>query len=230
MQRVERLSNRVTLYLGDCREVIPTLGHIDAIVTDPPYGLGELWQGGKAESKGRWKLNDGGGNMAWDDIAPDFIPDIVTRCADAIVWGGHYYGLPPRRGWLVWNKILRRWSAGEAELAWSTLDQPVRAFDYSHGELANEGKQHPTQKPVPLMMWCLEFLPAAEVILDPFMGSGTTGIAAVRLGRSFIGIEVNEQYFDIACRRIGEALKQPDLFVEPKGPSDPESGNPDLFT
>jgi site-specific DNA-methyltransferase (adenine-specific) len=210
--RVEQIGN-ATLYLADCRLVLPTLGRVDAIVTDPPYGLGALWAGGRATSKGRWKLSDGGRETVWDERAPDFLPTILKLTKNAIVWGGHLYGLMPQRSWLVWNKIVRNWSAGECELAWTTLDQPIRAFDYSHGQLVHERKQHPTQKPEPLMRWCIEQLPySCRIILDPFMGSGTTGVACARLGRRFIGIEIEPRYFEIACRRIREAARQGDMF------------------
>jgi DNA modification methylase len=96
---------------------------------------------------------------------------------------------------------------------------PNRAFDYSHGQLATEGKHyHPTQKPLPLMRWCLELLPSAVTILDPFMGSGTTGVAAAKLGRGFVGIEIDAGYFDSACRRIEAALREPDMFITPPKP------------
>ena len=81
------------------------------------------------------------------------------------------------------------------------------------------GKQHPTQKPVALMQWCLGFLPDAKTILDPFMGSGTTGVACVKLGRKFTGIELDSDYFDIACKRIEEAYRQPDMFIAPPEPN-----------
>ena len=101
-------------------------------------------------------------------------------------------------------------------MAWSNLGKPIRAFSFSHGALASEGKQHPTQKPRALMEWCLIHVPsAAKIVLDPFMGTGTTGVACVNLGRSFVGIERDPDYFDIACRRIEEAGKQPRLFAEP---------------
>jgi site-specific DNA-methyltransferase (adenine-specific) len=215
MSRVEHLAEGVTLYLGDCREILPTLWLVDAIVTDPPYGLAEKWSGGSAASKSRWKLADGGDGTVWDDKAPDFLPDALKIARHSIVWGGHLFGLPSRRGWLVWNKIIRNWSSGECEFAWTTLDQPIRAFDYSHGQLVHENKEHPTQKPEPLMRWCIQQLPEdCYSILDPFMGSGTTGAAAVKLGRKFIGIEIEPKYFDIACRRISDALARPDMFVE----------------
>lgn len=218
--RREEIIGECRLLLGDCLQILPTLGKVDAVVTDPPYGLGDKWQGGKAETKARWKLNDGGSNMSWD-AEPSIGLNQALQCSpNAIVWGGHYYDLPPKRGWLVWDKIVRSFSSGHVELAWTTLEQPTRAFNYAHGELASEGKLHPTQKPLPLMLWCLGFLPEARTILDPFMGSGTTGVACVKMGRRFIGIEIDEGYFDIAVRRIEEAYRQPDMFV--KRPAPPE--------
>ncbi len=90
---------------------------------------------------------------------------------------------------------------------------------------AYRDKEHPTQKPVEVMKWCLGFVADAKTILDPFMGSGTTGVAAVKLGRKFIGIEIEPKYFDIACRRISEALKQPDMFIERPAPAKQEAFN-----
>lgn len=202
-----------TLYLGDCREVLPTLGRVDAVVTDPPYGLGELWQGGRA----KWPLARGGAECReWDAAPSDVLPSALAIADAAIVWGGNYYDLPPRRGWLIWDKIVRNFTSGHVEMAWTTIEQPTRAFSYAHGQLASEGKYHPTQKPLPLMEWCLGFLPNAQTIFDPFMGSGTTGVACARLGRRFIGCEIEPRYFDIACRRIEAEYRQPRLFAEPQ--------------
>jgi len=212
MSRIERLAEGVTLYLGDCREILPTLGKVDAVVTDPPYGLADKWArhiGGE----GKWPLFDAKA-MAWDESVSEAVYAAIEMADHAIVWGGNYYILPPRRGWLLWDKIVRQFSSGHAEMAWTTLDQPVRTFNYAHGQLASEVKEHPTQKPLPLMKWCIGFLPDAQTILDPFMGSGTTGVAAVKLGRKFIGIEIEPKYFDIACRRIQAALDAPDMFIE----------------
>jgi DNA modification methylase len=197
-----------TLYHGDCLEILPTLPKVDAVVTDPPYGLGTKWIGGKACTKARWKLNDGGANMGWDTVAPD----LSWIDVPAIVWGGNYHNLPASSGWLIWDKLVRKFTSGHCELAWTSIDQPVRAFNYSHGELASEGKLHPTQKPLPLMEWCLGFLPDAQTILDPFMGSGTTGVACMNLGRKFIGNVIERKYFDIACERIDAAQRQVRLF------------------
>jgi hypothetical protein len=112
---------------------------------------------------------------------------------------------------LVWNKGIRNMHFNDCEIAWcSQFREACRVFDYSPSR--QEPKQHPTQKPVALMEWCLGFLPDAVTILDPFMGAGTTGVACVRLGRKFVGVEIDPRYFDIACRRIDEAHKQGDLF------------------
>ena len=202
------------LWHGDCREVLPLLPRADAIVTDPPYGLGDKLKGGKANTKGKWKLTDGGDEMGWDDEAPAETVLALLGMADAaIIWGGNYFQLPPSRGWLLWDKLVREFSSGHAEMAWTTIDQPVRAFNFAHGQLASEGKVHPTQKPVALMMWCLGFLPKAKTILDPYMGSGTTGVACINLDRHFIGIERERKYFDIACRRIEDAQRQGRLIA-----------------
>jgi hypothetical protein len=191
------------LILGEALATLQTLGDLSAyaLVTDPPYGLGDLWRGGLK----KWPLADNGRGTVWDAAVAPWLADWVGRFACAIVWGGQYYPFPPSRGWLIWDKMLRKFTSGHCEMAWTSLDQPVRAFSYSHGELANEGKEHPTQKPLPLMRWCLSFLPEGMPVLDPFMGSGTTGVACVREGRDFIGVEIQEDYFALASRRIAEA-------------------------
>ena len=210
MSRVETIG-RATLYLGDCRDVLPTLGKVDLVCTDPPYGLGDKLS--TTSGVGAWgKLHIAGGH-AWDQSIPENIAEVVAAGSDAIIWGGNYFALPPMRGWLLWDKIVREFTSGHAEMAWTTLNQPVRAFNFAHGQLASEGKEHPTQKPLRLMKWCIGFLPDAQTILDPFMGSGTTGVAAVQMGRDFIGVEREERYFDIACRRIEQAQRQGDLFI-----------------
>ena len=205
-KRMEQIGD-ATLYLGDCLEILPTLPKVDAVITDPPYGLGDKWQGGTA----KWPLARGGAECRqWDMQTHPAVVTLPTYAATCIIWGGNYYPLPPARGWLLWDKIVRQFSSGHAEMAWTTLDQPVRAFNYAHGELASEGKYHPTQKPLPLMRWCVGF--TAGTVLDPFMGSGTTGVACAQLGRKFIGIEIEPRYFDIACRRIEDAYRQQPLI------------------
>jgi DNA modification methylase len=210
VSRVETIGD-ARLILGDCRDILPTLGKVDACVTDPPYGIEGTWSGGNSHGWGRFR----GQAEPWD-VRPDWFADwLVKQGGDAIVWGGQYLGLPASGSWLVWDKIVREFTSGHCELAWTNLGKPIRAFNYSHGALATEGKEHPTQKPVTLMQWCLGFVSNAQTILDPFMGSGTTGVACANLGRSFIGIEREPAYFDIACRRIAKAYEQPRLFDEP---------------
>lgn len=221
MNRVEHLAEGVTLYLGDCLEVLPTLDRFGAIITDPPYGMNAAIGGITAGKSSRWALSTAKSAWApkpqkWDSEAPEIVQSFAGRADQIIIWGGNFFPLEPRRGWLVWNKIIRNFSSSVCELAWTNLDAPVDCFDYSHGQLASEGKHHPTQKPLPLMLWCAGKTRGS--ILDPFMGSGTTGVAAVKLGRRFTGIEIDPGYFDTACRRIEAALKQPDIFIEPPKP------------
>ena len=206
MSRIETIG-RATLYLGDCRDVLPTLGKVDAVVTDPPYGIGV------------GKMNLGGcvaARMAktnWDDEQPDLTPILAIE-GSKIIWGGNYFSLPPSRGFIVWDKGGRfeGRSFAECEFAWSNLDSVARLIRFN--QLREEGpREHPTQKPVFVMRECLNRLPNAQIILDPFMGSGTTGVAAVQMGRDFIGIEREEKYFDIACHRIEQAQRQADLFI-----------------
>ena len=209
-----------TLYLGDCLEILPTLGPVDAVVTDPPYGIDYGRSGGFSASHGwgNWREN-----VKWDASRPS--PDLfntLLRCSrEQIIWGGNYFAdlLPPRMRWLIWDKGQRNFSLADVELAWTSQEKAARVFDYARGKALKDGKEHPTQKPVSLMQWCLGFLPKSKVILDPFMGSGTTGVACAKMGRSFIGIEINEDYFEIACRRIRETYAQPDMLIEAARPA-----------
>lgn len=222
-KRIEYIGDAV-LIEGDCLDILPTLGWVDAVVTDPPYGLGEKWSGGGGRKRSSWRF-DPKEAKSWDMRAPDFVPDLVAPFDEVIVWGGNYFALPPSRCWLVWDKKQNdAWTTAQCELAWTNLDRPVRAFRLAQCEQANEDlKEHPTQKPRSLMLWCMKWV-SGRTILDPFMGSGTTGVAALQLGRRFVGIELDPGYFDIACKRVREAWKQPRLFDEPK-PAKPVNGN-----
>ena len=204
---MERIGD-ATLYLGDCREVLPTLGAVDAVITDPPYGIGF----GAKHTK--WSANRGVALGEWDNETPD-ISFLLDLTPDAIIWGGERFALPVRRRWLTWVKPDAAPTFASTEYAWTSRDAPARHFVYAVGAVNQERVEHPTQKPVALMEWCLGFLPSAASILDPFMGSGTTGVACARLGRKFIGVEIEPRYFDIACRRIEAEYRQPRLFTEP---------------
>lgn len=194
-----------TLIRGDCRDVLPTLGKVDAVVTDPPYGIK---RDGKPKSSSSHGGHKGYEFRGWDCSAPDgaVFEAIREVSGHQIIWGGNYFPqhLGPSMGWLVWDKG-QRISQSDAELAYTSLRQALRVFTLNRASIASDGAVHPTQKPLSLMRWCLGFLPSAQSILDPYMGSGTTGVAAVNLGRKFIGIELDAKYFEIACRRIREA-------------------------
>ena len=184
-----------------------------ALCTDPPYGIAHLWKKQHSGRNGKSVLWDG--KNEWDSrTLPGELGAAIALCEKSIVWGGNYYDLPPSRGYLIWDKI-QEFSNADSEYAWCSWAQTPRTFRYARAQLSSEGKEHPTQKPLPLMEWCLGFLPNAHTILDPFMGSGTTGVACARLGRRFIGVEIEEKYFSIACKRIEQAQRQADLFVRP---------------
>ena len=203
--RVEHLAEGVTLYLGDCREVLPTLGRFDACVTDPPYGIGI------ANNPVRQKH----ARSDWDDAPPDAsVFEIIAACSDEqIIWGGNYFGMPASQGFLVWDKKQpENFSLAMCEMAWCSRQHPAKMWRQS---VTAYEKHHPTQKPVPLMEWCLRFLPKASSIVDPFCGAGTTGIAAVRAGKSFVGIEKDPVHFATSCWRIADELSRPRMFSEP---------------
>lgn len=225
--RVEKLAAGITIYCGDCREILPTLGYFDAVVSDPPYGILSADSGSTAVRKA--KRTNGGklktrllsrSPISWD-VKPTahVISALRAISREQIFWGGNYLDLPPTRCVLVWDKQQPWENFSQVEIAWVSSDRPAALFRRS--ACAIPDKLHPTQKPIELMRWCLRFVPTAQTILDPYMGSGTTGVAAVEAGRAFTGIELDQTYFDIACRRISKAIEQAearksqtDLFLE----------------
>lgn len=223
MSRIEHLAEGVTLYLGDCREILPTLSHFDAVVTDPPYGIGKDGQKRTTGGHGGRKAYE---FMGWDSQRPD--PEIFALMLAAgrehVIWGGNYFAdlFPPTGKWLVWDKG-QRISQSDGELAWTSSQGALRIFELNRVALMTDGALHPTQKPVEVMRFSILQLNDPMTILDPFMGSGTTGVAAIDLGRKFIGIEVEPVYFDIACLRIKDALDRPNLFVDQPKPAKQEA-------
>lgn len=195
------------LYLGDCTNIVPSLNRADLILTDPPYGIAHVMKGGKGT--GHWTLLSGGN--PWDAEAPN-IQFMMNAADNFIIWGGNYFPLPPSRCWLVWNKLNAVPTMGQCELAWTNADRPIQRFSWPVGRV-NFG--HPTEKPLELISWALMQSRTKGTVLDPFMGSGTTGVACAKMGRRFIGIEIEERYFKIACKRIEDAYRQADLFIEP---------------
>jgi DNA modification methylase len=184
----------VTIYHGDCREIVPTLGRFDLLLTDPPYGL--------AMSGGTWGRKMDATYAEWDAEAVD-VSAVVSVCDNAIVWGGNYFALPPSRCWLVWRKPHFPTMA-DCELAWTSMDANARLIEMSRSP---DGKQgHPTQKPLALMTWCIGLAGDAQTILDPFAGSCTTGRAAKDLGRKCVCIEREEKYCEIGARRMSQEV------------------------
>jgi DNA modification methylase len=213
VERVERFGN-ATLYLGDMREILPTLQMSDAIVTDPPYGIGADEAASKNEDKWGWVDY---GKTEWDRLRPEkeSFDAIRSKSKHQIIWGGNYFTdfLPPTMQWLIWDKGQRDFSLADFEMAWSSQNKASRIITVARAQAKSDGKEHPTQKSLVVMEWCLSLLPDEVLsVCDPYMGSGTTGVAALKAGKTFIGIEQHETYFDIACRRIEEASKQSSLF------------------
>ena len=217
--RIETIGN-ATLYLGDCREILPTLPKVDAVITDPPYGIGS-WSSTGGNSLSAQEAADAN---AWD-VAPeaDVFHSLREVSDEQVFWGGNYFiaHLGNCRAPLLWDKKNRGMHYADGEFAWTSFKTgTLRIFDKAiqGTEVRQLGREHPTQKPVALMAWCLDRakVPVGGVVLDPYMGSGTTGVATVTTDRVFIGIEREPKYFDIACRRIEQAYAQPRLFEDAK--------------
>ncbi len=216
----EEIIGDCRLILGDCREVLPTLGKVDAVVTDPPYGINvdtnsQRFSGGVLTAGKRRVGVDYGRPIHGDD--GDFDPSPFLAADEIIMWGwNNFAGKLPRGTALIW---IKTGDAGfgaflsDAEIAWFNRGHGVYCFRDLTNKAESAHRVHPTQKPLPLMRWCVSRI-KSETILDPFMGSGTTGVACVKLGRRFIGIEIEPKHFATACRRIESAYKQPDLFVQ----------------
>jgi site-specific DNA-methyltransferase (adenine-specific) len=203
----------ITIYHGDCRAVLARdaafrcgQATYDLLLTDPPYGIKacDRSDGGVGSIASGSKHY---GRVKWDGAtSPEALAVARSLCRLQVIFGGNYYDLPPTSCWLIWNKCQRDFSFADAELAWTNLSKSVRIFDYGRGALVAEGKDHPTQKPEPLMRWCIQQCGDARTILDPFMGSGTTLVAAKNMGRRAIGIEIEERYCEIAAKRLAQEV------------------------
>lgn len=214
----------ITIYHGDCREILPTLSKHDLLLTDPPYGIGMSHgaiggTSGKGGFGGRkfcrtYPARDWG-QSDWDDTPA--APELIEMCRQAaprqVIWGGNYFHLPPSMRWLVWDKKNDGTGFADCELAWTNQRAAVRIFrwrwngmlqEYS-GRL-KEKRLHPTMKPLALMKWCIGLFSGCRSVIDPFMGSGTTLVAAKELGLSAIGIEREEKYCEFAAKRLAQEV------------------------
>jgi len=202
----------VKLYQGDCLEIMKSMDDksIDAVITDPPYGIGGVIGGNNLADVKYEKFE-------WDDnpATAEQIECCRRISTNQVIWGGNYFTLPPSPSWIVWDK-LNSGNFADCELAWTSHKKAVRKFTYMWNGMIKqkpEKRFHPTQKPLALMKWVLEnYTQPNDTILDPFMGSGTTGVACVQTGRNFIGIEIDPTYFAIAEKRIHDAQQQLLLF------------------
>lgn len=211
--------NSVTIYNGDCAEIVPQLGKFDLLLTDPPYGINcdkGMKKGGYSASKNNQKrkkrnprIYDGG----WDKFPPDkkLLDICIKPCNLHIIWGGNYFSETLRQmpKWLVWDKQQPMPTYSDAELAWTTLPGvSVKMFKYcGAGIMAKEkDRKHPTQKPIALITWCISLAGDIQTILDPFAGSGTTGRAAKDMGKTAVLIEKEERYCEIAAKRMAQEV------------------------
>jgi len=211
-----------TLYLGDCMEVMNDLDKVDAVVTDPPYGIkadknmskqsGQKY-GKAATKKAHYKKSE------WDNepCSPEKLEAMQYISTYQIIFGGNYFDLPTTSCWLIWDKENGDNNFADCEMAWTNLNKAIRLKKHMWNGMLRKGQEarwgHPTQKPLEVMKWCISHLPNdTETILDPFMGSGTTGVAALAMDKKFIGIELDEDYFKIACERIKAEADQFKLF------------------
>ena len=219
----------VTIYHGDCREILPSIGKVDLVLSDPPYGGGlavDFAERFKAKAGKWWKNIDRSHQQRHAPIHGDdgpFNPELLlTHPARArVLWGGNWYAsrLPDSGGWWIWDKrggkrdvSEAEWPMSEAELAWTNIGKGVRICRHTWFGLIRDSERgehhHPTQKPVEVMKWCIESAkcPPAAAVLDPYMGSGTTLRAAKDLRRTAIGIEIDERYCEIAARRMAQEI------------------------
>lgn len=216
MGRVEHIG-AATLYLGDCRDVLPTLGKVDAVVTDPPFGVGNFVQTtGRIMGRGNGK----GKAVEWNDATPprEVFDMLRAMSKHRIIWGANFFNcFEERGGAIVWDKAQSMPNFSKADIASCTHYQKTEIvrIPWTNFTVRHKAEtDHPCERPVDLYCWCIAYLPGKiETVLDPYLGSGSCGVAAVQMGRNFIGIEREERYFDIACRRIEDAQRQGDMFI-----------------
>ena len=211
----------ITIYHGDCAKILPFIDPVDLLLTDPPYGIGESSK--KNASRGVLASPRDYGEYNWDQTTIDFdlLNGLISKAGISIIFGGNYYPLPPSSCWLIWDKENGANDFADGEMAWTNMRRAMRIKRHLWNgmiRVGHEARHHPTQKPLAVMTWCIEQAgDGIATILDPFMGSGTTLVAAKNQGKRCIGIEREESYCKIAVDRLGQ---QP-LFQteEPSGPA-----------
>lgn len=186
----------IKIYHGDCREILPELGRFDLLLTDPPYGIGIAAN----------PVRQAHAVSDWDNsvVSEELLNDSIGLCAEQVIWGGNYFKLPPSQGFLVWDKMQpQELTLSMCEMAWISRQQPAKMFRRS---VTSYLKEHPTEKPLDLFKWCLSLFPTAKTVLDPFLGSGTTLVAAKAMGLAAVGVEREEKYCEIAANRLRQEV------------------------
>lgn len=202
----------LTIYCGDCLEIMPLLPDVDLIITDPPYGIGadKNLRANKQHGKAAAPSKDYGIGD-WDSRTPvqEIFDRILTHSQRVCIFGGNYFDLPQMPGWLVWDKDNGNNGYADCELVWTNYKSAVRRLRFQWMGMIQENMKekeyrwHPTQKPIPVMRWAITKCDIeALTVLDPFLGSGTTLVACKELGRNGIGIEINPKYCEIAKKRL----------------------------
>ena len=222
-----------TLYLGDCLEILPTLPKVDAVITDPPYGISDAPIQGQGRTRKRiGAINTWHPESCWDYAINPQWGAVVCAASPVVSWMGHWRKrsevesvMPHKiRAEIVWAKDCHVGPpcpvAMQDERIWLFSDKGItaRCFETSVWRVPIiptwAMKEHKNEKPVALMSRSVKLLTdSGQKVLDPFMGSGTTGVACMNLGRKFIGIEIEPKYFDIACERIENAQRQQRMFA-----------------
>jgi DNA modification methylase len=210
MMRPYYQDDAVTIFCGDCREIVPQLGRFDLLLTDPPYGIGADNRR-RILSRGKLAAATDYGESNWDaaPVSTELLKMVRGLCEKQIVWGGNYFELPPCVGPMVWDKLNGSNDFADGELAWNNLGTALRIYRHRWNGMIrkdHETRFHPTQKPLALMLWCIGLAGDVQTILDPFAGSGTTGRAAKDLGRKATLIEREERYCEIAARRMAQEV------------------------
>lgn len=211
----------VTIYHGDCREIVPTLPKVDLVLTDPPYGINIASRGTIGSQPRECHKRNGVAarntefkKSHWDISTPDdsTFKMIMDHSKYQIIWGGNYFNLKPSMGWIVWDKVNEGTDFADCELAWTNMHKAIRIKRHRwNGMLQQDMKnkelrQHPTQKPVSLMTFCVNYSTESRTILDPFMGSGSTLRAGKNLNKIVTGIEREEEYCEIAAKRMSQEV------------------------
>lgn len=188
------------LYNGDCLEIMKKIPDksIDLVLTDPPYGIGIA----KNPFRGKFKKKE------WDAFTPtmEYFNEIFRISHHQVIWGGNYFSdkLPPSKCFYIWDKVQpEKFSSAMVEYAWVSKNSPAKMFKQ---RVTAYEKFHPTTKPTNLMEWCIGMFPDAKTILDPFMGSGSTGVACKNLNKNFIGVELDVEYYETAVKRLNETV------------------------